>query len=620
MCGINGIHSVNNIEKSLLVKNMNTKLIHRGPDQEGFYSNLKISLGMRRLSIIDLATGNQPVFSDDKSKCIVFNGEIYNYKKIRKDLENFGVTFNTNSDTEVILKSYIYWGEKCLEYFRGMFAFAIYDNQKDELLLARDAFGEKPLYYSNFEGNFVFSSEIKAILETGLIPKKININAMNIYLQLGYIPAPYSIIDNIYKLEPGHFLVFKSGTLNLTKWYDHYSINKSFSKTESIKTLISNSVIDCLVSDVPLGVFLSGGIDSSIIAFHAKSILKQNLNSFTLGFDNKEFDESKKAKLFADKLKTDHQTEIISENIIIKDLMGIISKMDEPISDSSFIATYQISKFASKKVKVVLTGDGGDEIFAGYEKYLINKICDIYNLIPGFLKKFIDFFLTKIFNPKSNFYRKYKKIKENSKISKKERIINTMVLAFNLNDLNRLLINSTNINTSLDFLNNDFDFLSSKHDLLTCSLLLDQRYTLEGCMLQKVDRASMLNSLETRSPFLNLDLVKYINSLHPNQKINFFSKKHLLKKEYKNLLPKEILFSTKKGFSSPISYWLNKDTINYFSEFFDKNFISSQGLFNFEYLQSTLNSHLENLTDDGNKLWNYIVLQNWLKVNISFGE
>ena len=616
MCGISGVHSINNIDKLSIVEKMNRFMIHRGPDKDGFFSNSKISLGMQRLSIIDLTSGNQPIFSDDKSKAIIFNGEIYNYKNIRTNLQKLGIIFKTNSDTEVILKSYIQWGPKCLDYFRGMFAFAIYDMVSDELFIARDAFGEKPLYYSFLEGNFIFSSELRSILSSDLIPRKISKEALDIYLQLSYIPAPNTIIENVKKLEQGHHLYYKNGHLIIKKWFEHYEIKRSSSKNKILKTLIEDSVKSCLVSDVPVGVFLSGGIDSSIIAYHAASNIKGNLNSFTLGFSNKEFDESKRAQFMSKSLKINNHLEVLDEFNTINSLKDIISRMDEPISDSSFIATFKVSKLASQNVKVVLTGDGGDEIFGGYDKYLINKICDIYNIIPKTFKVIIDYFVFKFIDNKSTFFRKYKKIKFNSYLTKKQRIIQTMIQAFSEKDLNQVLLDNNNIEFSLDFLRKDIELLTNKFDLLTSSLLLDQKYTLEGCMLQKVDRASMLNSLETRSPFLNIDLVRYVNGLNSKHKIRLFSKKHVLKNIYKNIIPRKILLGRKRGFSSPISYWIKKETFSYFSEYFDENFISKQNIFNFTSIIKIMNEHISKLDDHGNKLWNYIVFQNWYKINI----
>jgi asparagine synthase (glutamine-hydrolysing) len=619
MCGINGIYSFNIKNKEFLVKEMNNLLIHRGPDNEGLFSNSNITLGMRRLSIIDLNNGNQPLFNKDKNKCIVFNGEIYNYKELKSELINNGVEFSTNSDTEVILQSYIRWGENCLDKFRGMFAFAIYDLVNDELFIARDAFGEKPLYFTNFKSNFIFSSEIRPILSTNLIPKKINHQSMEIYFQLGYVPSPHSMIENIQKLPAGYFLKYKNNQLKLFRWYDHYEIKPVDEyKNFNLKDLIENSIKQCLVSDVPVGVFLSGGLDSSIVTYYSSKNLNQKLSSFSLGFSNKDFDESKRASYASRSFNTSHNLTFMNDKEIRNELNLIISKMDEPISDASFISTYIISKFTSRKLKVVLTGDGGDEIFGGYEKYLIHTYSNIYNSLPLIIKSILTFIFKYIINPRSTVYSKYIKLLENAKLTPNDRVLNTMILNFKPSELETLLLNKSNINKSLNSIRNDLNRLLISNDIVTTSLLLDQTYTLEGCMLQKVDRASMLNSIETRSPLLNIDLVRYANTLKSSDKISFLTKKKILKKEYKNIIPSKILNYKKKGFSIPINYLITENVLSSFNLFFEKTFIENQGLFDYTYVTKLKNDFLtQKKYYLSNKIWTYLVFQNWYKINLS---
>jgi len=619
LCGINGIYSFNIKNKEFLVKEMNNLLIHRGPDNEGLFSNSNITLGMRRLSIIDLNNGNQPLFNKDKNKCIVFNGEIYNYKELKSELINNGVEFSTNSDTEVILQSYIRLGENCLDKFRGMFAFAIYDLVNDELFIARDAFGEKPLYFTNYQSNFIFSSEIRPILSTNLIPKKINHQSMEIYFQLGYVPSPHSMIENIQKLPAGYFLKYKNNQLKLFRWYDHYEIKPVDEyKNFNLKDLIENSIKQCLVSDVPVGVFLSGGLDSSIVTYYSSKNLNQKLSSFSLGFSNKDLDESKRASYASRSFNTSHNLTFMNDKEIRNELSLIISKMDEPISDTSFISTYIISKFTSRKLKVVLTGDGGDEIFGGYEKYLIHTYSNIYNSLPFIIKSILTFIFKYIINPRSTIYSKYIKLLENAKLTPKDRVLNTMILNFKPSELETLLLNKSNINKSLNSIRNDLKRLLISNDIVTTSLLLDQTYTLEGCMLQKVDRASMLNSIETRSPLLNIDLVRYANTLKSSDKISFLTKKKILKKEYKNIIPSKILNYKKKGFSSPINYLLTENVLTSYNIFFENSFIENQGLFDYTYVTKLKNDFLTlKKYDLSNKIWTYLVFQNWYKINLS---
>jgi asparagine synthase (glutamine-hydrolysing) len=619
MCGINGIHSKSLMNKKDLISKMNKKLIHRGPDQDGQFISDKIGLGIRRLSIIDLNTGNQPIFSEDKNLVIVFNGEIYNYKEIRESLLKENVVFKTNSDTEVILKSYEKFGSKCLSLFRGMFAFSIYNLDKDELFLARDFYGEKPLYYSNQNEYFIFSSELKPILESKLISKNINKNSLSIYLQLGYVPAPHTLIEGVYKLEAGSYLILKEGKFTIEKYIPNVSIQSlnlnSNDKQSNVRDIIDKSVQEAMVSDVPIGVFLSGGIDSAIITYHAQKNSKKPIKAFTLGFSNSELDETKKASLTSKHLKTEHFIQYVNEENLSNEIDHILNNIDEPIADTSFIATYLVSKFASKSVKVVLTGDGGDELYGGYEKYLINKYCDLYNLLPKFIKDLLDFFIRKTINNKSSFFRKYEKIKQNAPLSVESRIINSMVLYFKKEELSKLLINNNHFD-SLTFIRESLGFFLKNNDILTSSLLLDQKYTLEGAMLAKVDKASMLNSIETRSPILNPFSAFYANKMSIKDKINNFQKKFLLRKSYKNILPSKIINSSKKGFHSPISYWMRNGLLNNFNHFFEKKFIEIQGLFSYEYMAVLKENHFKDKEDNGNRLWNYIVFQNWYNLII----
>ena len=396
MCGINGIIQFNHKRTAgdlrNIVHDMNERIIHRGPDDEGLFADEFCSLGMRRLSIIDLAGGNQPIWNPDHTKVIVYNGEIYNFKVLREELIKAGYSFRTNSDTEVILLGYEEYGVEILNKLEGMFAFAIYDLNEKKWILARDRTGEKPLYYHIDPEKAIFASELKSITATGLVKKEIDTTALSQYFQLTYIPAPLTIFTGIRKLPPGHYMVIDADGESEIKQYWHLNseIDPSIGYEEYKKKLreaLISSVERRMISDVPIGAFLSGGFDSSIVVGIMSLLSPGKVNTFTVSFDDKIYDESKLAELVAKKNNTNHTVLKISEEEILGNIPDLLGNIDEPFADSSLIAVNAISEKAREYVKVVLTGDGGDELFAGYNKYLLPYYGNRYKIIPKFLRK-----------------------------------------------------------------------------------------------------------------------------------------------------------------------------------------------------------------------------------------
>ncbi|MCX5686714.1 MAG: asparagine synthase (glutamine-hydrolyzing), partial [Candidatus Omnitrophica bacterium] len=394
MCGICGYIHLDKSKRpnEAVLKNMMETLRKRGPDDEGVYLKDNVALGHRRLSIIDLETGHQPMSNEDGSITIVYNGEVYNFPELKDVLAKKGHVFNTHSDTEVVIHAYEEYGETCVKYFNGMFAFAIWDSRKNILFLARDRFGKKPLYYAVFDNQFIFGSELKALLKHPSVRKHIDVGALGQYLAYEYVPSPYSIFKNINKLEPASTLTLKNGRIKTDHYWDlAFRRMDKFDPLEAeerLLKLLKESVRKRLISDVPLGVFLSGGIDSSsVVAMMAELVDPKSIKTFSIGFKERSFDESSDARRVAEYFGTDHREEILSPDTMLDIFPDILDLLDEPFADSSIIPTYLVSKFTRQHVKVALGGDGGDELFLGYPSFLAHKINGYLNLVPAAVKK-----------------------------------------------------------------------------------------------------------------------------------------------------------------------------------------------------------------------------------------
>jgi len=625
MCGINGILNRSaDVSVSSNIRLMNDQIIHRGPDDEGYeLFEKRIAMGMRRLSIIDLAHGHQPLYNDKQDIAIVFNGELYNFRELRAELELLGHSFNTSSDTEVILRMYEQWGTEMFSRLNGMFAFSILDKRKGEVLIARDRFGEKPLYYLSNENRFAWASELKSLIALDPSLKKISLNSLSLYLTLTYIPAPYTIYEDVLKLEPGHYLKINTTDLTLTKVkYWHTDIDPKVvaddypAAKKELRTLLFDSVEKRMIADVPLGVFLSGGVDSSIIATVMSAVSGKKINTFSVGYTNKRYDESERAQLAAAHIGSEHHSAILNYGDILDELDRIVLNYDEPYADSSALPTWFVSQHAAQHVKVALTGDGGDEVFGGYNKYLLHTYGKAYNdLTPSFIKNAL-VKLSKSSLWKSSDTRsissKLKKMIEATGKDTAANHLNAVSLGFKAPDLELLLTH---------YISSDLSQYLPDHTKYTDPLKLardiDLNLSLEGDLLVKVDRASMLCSLECRAPFLDHRLIEFTNRIPDKFLIKGNNKKRILKDTFEDLLPAGFFNSPKSGFEIPVSHWfrneLKTDLLNTLSE---EN-CSKHSLFKYSYISTLINEHIYGDIDHSYKLWSLYCFQKWYKANLS---
>ncbi len=626
MCGITGGIAFNNQEKTYIdkVSFAISKLNLRGPDcQKTLSITENVSLAHARLSIIDTSeSANQPMQTFDKRYTIVFNGEIYNYKLIRKELEGLGASFNTESDTEVLLKSYHYFGTDCLLKLNGFFAFAIHDKKNNTTFIARDRLGIKPLLYRQTPNSFLFASEMKALMAYDF-EKKLDYTSMHEYFQYNYIPYPNSIFVDVKKLEPGHFLLINiNGKIKKEAYYSIPKVKSNYSFTsyqkaqKELKRLLDISVKERLVSDVPLGTYLSGGIDSSIITAIA-SKHKKNLNTFSVGFsDNKFFDETHYAELVAKKHHTNHSVFYLTNKDLYNNLENILDYIDEPFADSSAIPVYILSKKTRENVTVSLSGDGADEMFGGYNKHYAEwKIRQ-----KSFTNTMVSSFqpLWKIM-PKSrnstfsNLFRQLDRFAIGYKLNAEDRYRRWCAFAPKSysESLIKQPLNNNIFNKRKDLVN---DFFTEKGDLNE-SLYADMHQVLVNDMLTKVDSMSMANSLEVRTPFLDHHLVDFAFKIPPKFKVNKNGRKTILKDAYRNELPKELYTRNKMGFEIPLLQWFQTDLKSLiFDDLLSDKFITEQNLFNLEVIQSLKKKLFSNNPEEVHaQIWALIVFQTWWK-------
>lgn len=560
MCGICGFVGPGNQED---IDRMVSSLNHRGPDGRGTWNNGKsVYLGHSRLAIIDIECGHQPMVNQDQQVVISFNGEIYNFLELRRELEAKGHIFKSDhSDTEVILNGYLEWGDKVVDKMNGMWAFAIYDSTKHLLFLSRDRFGEKPLFYSFQNNNFIFASELSSIEQFPHFDKKVSKLALAKYLAHGYIPSPNSILHNVYKLPAGCNLTYRIENQNIqqTKYWS-FSLEPDSPKQhteeyycEGILDLLDRSVKARLVSDVPVGTFLSGGIDSSAITSLASNF-SSSLKSFNIGFEEKSFDESNYAKKLAKLIGTNHYAEYCTEKQLLKILNTLPLKLDEPISDSSIIATYQLCKFANSKIKVALSGDGADELFAGYDPFKAIRTASFFENIGA--KKFSNTLLwvldscVPVSHKNISFDFKIKRFLKGMKNSWDCRHPSWLA-PFSCDEINHILDYKITIEELFSEAINDWKNCNSTN-LFDKSLSFFTNIYLKNGILSKVDKASMLNSLEVRSPFLDLNFVNFVRKIPTHLKYKNGTSKYILKRSVSKILPKDLIYRKKKGFGTPI--------------------------------------------------------------------
>jgi asparagine synthase (glutamine-hydrolysing) len=614
MCGIAGFLGKGSEE---ILKSMSQKLYHRGPDENGSYIDLnkKIFLTHTRLSIQDIHFGKQPMWDFSNRVCIVFNGEIYNHIEIRNNLK-YKYQFKTShSDTEIILNSYLEWGSNCVSRFNGMWAFVIYDKEKDIIFASRDRIGKKPFFYTFQKNTFAFASELTALKVHSDLDFSISTISIQKYFAYNYIPAPLSIYKNVYKLEAGENLIYHISNQSIKKdkfWIFsiepeiEYSREKELEVIEKISEILESSVRRRLISDVPLGVFLSGGLDSSLVAYYAsQNRPKGELLSISVGFNEKSFDESYYARLMSRYIGSRHVEQNLTEENLKEVLEKSLEKMDEPIGDSSILPTFLLCELARRNATVYLSGDGGDEIFAGYDPMKAIKAVEVYTkIIPKNthegIKKFFEYLPTSHQNMSLDF--KIKKTLQG--ISYPQSIRNAVWLgSLEPSEIEELTSQKLILEDLYSECIQIWDNAKSKNSI-DRSIEFFTRLYLQNGILVKADRASMMNSIEVRSPFLDIELVEYSRKLSHKFKIQNGNTKYILKKTAEKVLPKEIVYRSKKGFGVPIGkwFWSGKLKINNNLNFLNNSFI------NMKFLE-----HKIKKKDNRLFLWNIKALEMYLK-------
>lgn len=626
MCGITGWANFDPDSLPLgadeeILRSMCDQMIHRGPNSEGTWHGAGAALGMRRLSIIDLKTGDQPVWNEEKSVVVVMNGEIYNFKALRKDLERKGHKFETETDTEVVPHLYDEYGEDFVDHLNGMFAIALWDMRLKKLLIARDRFGEKPLYYGAFGNNLYFASELKVLLNHPNINPGIDREALQQYLSYDYVPAPRSIYEGICKLPAAHLLKWEDGKLT-TRGYWNLSFEKPAKKpsvedaSETLRQKLSESVKMRLISDVPLGVLLSGGIDSSTIAALAQKHSSKKIKTFSIGFEEASFDESVYAREVARHLGAEHYEDRLSVETA-KDLISEIGGwLDEPLADGSLLPTFLLSRFVRQHVTVALGGDGGDEIFAGYPMYFGHKVASVYDLIPNIIRsRLIEPIVNRLPAGTNNLSLDYK-AKRFVASSKYDLITRHHSWFGSFSPDQRIEVLSDQVRNATP----GFDVYQDAGKLLEkCDAknnieqmqFLDMNYYLAEDILTKVDRASMAVSLEVRAPFLDHNVAEFVASLPAEYKLRGKTTKFILKSAVKELLPENIIKRPKKGFGIPIAKWLKGFLNPLMNDLLSFDRIGTQGLFNPEYVQKLISEHEQGTHNHYKQLWNLVVFQIW---------
>ena len=590
-------------QKEEILRKMMDKIIYRGPDSSGIYSDEKIGLGFRRLSIIDLSDGSQPIFNEDKTKVIVFNGEIYNYQEIREDLIEKGHIFSTKTDTEVLLHGYEEYKEKILDKLRGMFAFAIWDIVNNELFIARDFFGIKPMYYNNEENNFVFGSEIKSILEHPNVKKELNINALQNYLSFQYGVPNETFFKGIKCLPPAHYLKYKNGKIEITRyWEPKFEINENLELEETVEKIdktFKNSVEAHKISDVEVGCFLSSGVDSSYVASQFAG-----QKSFTVGFDYDKYNEIEYAKELSKIVGLEHHYKSITDDEYWDIIPTIQYYMDQPHADPSCVALYFVSKIASEHVKVVLSGEGADELFGGYRIYheplsikkaklprgVFKILAAMVNIIP------LDF------TGKSFINRASKTVEE--------RFIGNANL-FNDKEKRKILKNTEGMLKPQEITKPYYEKVKNQDDI-TKMQYIDINLWMVGDILLKADRMSMANSLELRVPFLDKEVFKLASTLPLKYKVNDENTKYAMRKAALKNIPEEVAKRKKLGFPVPTRVWLRQE--KYYNkvkqEFESEN---AEKFFNKEEIIKLLDKHYKGKKDNSRKIWAIYVFLIWYK-------
>ncbi len=620
MCGIAGLTYFDR-ERPVAeyqVRDMCAVITHRGPDDEGILTRGNFGIGMRRLSIIDLVSGTQPISNEDGTLWIVFNGEIYNHHELRKDLESRGHRFRTNCDTEAIIHAYEEYGELCPEKLNGMFGFAIIDLNRQTLFLARDRVGIKPLYYYHDAEKFVFGSELKSILEIEGVGRQVDLEALDNFLTFEYIPSPRSIFKDIAKLPPGHTLSLRGQKIQIKPYWDVSFSEENASEAdlcEELIELLRDSVKIRLMSDVPLGAFLSGGLDSSSIVAMMSQQMNRPAKTFSIGFQEASYNESDYARTIASHFNTEHEEFLIQPDAL-ELTEKLVAHLDEPFGDFSIFPTYLVSKMAREYVTVALSGDGGDELFAGYDTYIANRVGTAYQKIPAFLRNGMIGPTLDMIPPtekKKGLINRAKRFHEGAQLPADLRHTRWMIF---LQAAEKGLLYSADVQK--DLANYDpYAFIrkyfaqSGTTDDLNRQLYVDIKTYLVDDILVKVDRMSMATSLEARVPFLDHRMVEFSGRVHGDMKLKGSTTKYLLKKAMSSILPSDILQRGKEGFSIPIKNWLKSDLRPLMLDVLSPERLGREGFFNQDHVERLKKEHLSGKANHSHRLWAMMVFGIW---------
>lgn len=636
MCGIAGYLNLSGAEldhrpgaKEDYLRGMCQSIHHRGPDEQGMKYIGPAALGMTRLSIIDLSTGQQPISNEDETVWIVFNGEIYNFHELKERCEKLGHTFKTRSDTEVIVHLYEEYGVDCVQYLEGMFAFSIWDIEKKRMFIARDRMGEKPLHWAIFDDKFFYGSEIKSILTHPSVKRELNPVAMQQYLSLEYVPSPSTMFEGIHKLPPASYMVIENGQVHIQRYWSPSVATTKMSENEAserLLQLLDESVKGRMISDVPLGIFLSGGIDSSGVTAIAARHVSHKLKTFSIGFNDASFDESDYAEQVAKHVGTEHHKEQFTPNLALNMMEDLWKVLDEPIADASILPTYFLSKITRQRVTVALSGEGGDELFGGYPTYFAHSLAAIWRSMPGVLRNGV---VAPIVNAMpvnlNNLSLDYKMKRfissaEESPMVRHFKWMGSIPVAQHSG-----LIKQSAFDTigGAPFKTHDdliawlretrwlMQQIDDRSHVVDTAMRLDTSCFLADQLLVKADRASMACSLEARMPFLAHPVAEFALSLPASYKVRGLTTKYLLKKTLAPLLPENIIKRQKKGFGIPVAKWLKGDFKILVDELLEEGYVRRQGIFEWSYLSTLLSDHYEGRADRRKELWTLIMFQRW---------
>jgi asparagine synthase (glutamine-hydrolysing) len=619
MCGISGFYEFKNHRPvvSRVLGDMLHVLHHRGPDDLGVYVDGDFAFGMRRLSIIDVDGGKQPISNEDGTVITVFNGEIYNFQSLREQLQSRGHSFRTASDTEVIVHLYEDFSDECVQHLRGMFGLAIWDTKRRRLFLARDRLGIKPLYFSRSGGTLIFASEIKAILQHPTVAANLDLEALNNFLSFKYVPSPQTMFEGIYSLPPGHSLACDDNGVRVRRYWD-LSFSNASSKNlgervymEQLEALLRESVKLHLVSDVPFGAFLSGGLDSSTVVALMSQFLNKPVKTYSVGFegDAEAFSELPYARLVAEKCLTDHHEVFIGPHHLINLLEKVIWHLDQPIADEASLANYMVAELASRQVKMVLTGEGGDELFAGYARYSGERLSPLFNLLPNSAKAMALAATAKI----PRLRRQKLALFALCQSHEATRLMNWFPL---FNSEAKLALLSEDLKESL--IGYDARSVFAEHldrtdakGPLNRMLYVDTKLWLPDDLLARGDKTSMAASLEARVPLLDHKLVEFAASLPESLKLKGFARKYLLKKVGRAWLPRQIVRRKKKGFPMPFTLWFRKEARSFVRDILSPQTLRRRGLFNPPFVERLLEEHELGFADHGSLLYGLLSIELW---------